>query len=253
MMIRAAIGVLSLAGLVACQPVAPEDSNFGTGYNQTFEAQKANRDAQLAGSGGASPLGYGSAATAVPAAPGVSTVPLSDDAALAADTARILAQTDPSGAAANSGVAPVAASPSNPAPPVVNAAGISQENSFDAVAGQRSIQDDAARAAANRAQYEVVQPEALPTRGDVGPNVVSYALSTSHPVGSKRYSRFGFNKQSKFQRNCAEEASANQAQQTFLSLGGPEKDPRGLDPDGDGYACAWSPADFRRAAAAASQ
>jgi hypothetical protein len=29
-----------------------------------------------------------------------------------------------------------------------------------------------------------------------------------------------------------------------LARGGPDKDPRGLDPDGDGFACGWDPAPF---------
>ena len=32
-----------------------------------------------------------------------------------------------------------------------------------------------------------------------------------------------------------------------LPCGGPERDPRGLDPDGDGFACDWDPAPFRAA------
>ena len=37
------------------------------------------------------------------------------------------------------------------------------------------------------------------------------------------------------------------AQQAFLEAGGPERDRKGLDPDGDGYACAWDPTPFRAA------
>lgn len=42
--------------------------------------------------------------------------------------------------------------------------------------------------------------------------------------------------------NCAAFAAPAAAQQTFLANGGPQRDPLGLDPDGDGRACAWTPA-----------
>ena len=37
----------------------------------------------------------------------------------------------------------------------------------------------------------------------------------------------------------------DQAQQDFLAKGGPERDRMGVDPDGDGFACAWDPRPFR--------
>ena len=40
---------------------------------------------------------------------------------------------------------------------------------------------------------------------------------------------------------------ADQAQSAFLDSGGPEKDRKGLDPDGDGFACGWDPTPFRNA------
>ena len=50
---------------------------------------------------------------------------------------------------------------------------------------------------------------------------------------------------------CAAFASPDQAQIDFLARGGPERDRKGLDPDGDGFACSWNPAPFRKARAAA--
>mgnify|MGYP000454045377 CR=1 FL=1 len=47
---------------------------------------------------------------------------------------------------------------------------------------------------------------------------------------------------------CAKYASADLAQEDFLQRGGPERDRKGLDPDGDGYACNWDPTPFRAAA-----
>lgn len=235
--------------LAACQPAIP-DSGRGAGFDDTARAQQQARDAALASS--------------VPAAAPVTSAPLSaasapndgSAAATAAETARVLEATRPGAsngvgndATTNSGVNPVVASPSNPAPAVVNSAGISDENNFDAVSGQRSIGDDAARIASNRAQYQVVQPQALPDRGaSTGPNVVAYALQTSHARGTTIHRRIGLNKAAKFARACAEFATPDQAQIAFLEAGGPERDRKGMDPDGDGFACDWDPTPFRRAA-----
>lgn len=239
--------VLSLGMAVsACQPAIP-DSGRGAGFD-SFQTAQAQRDAALA-SGAQTTVPAPSAVTATGLAP------LEDGSAqaTAAETARVLDATRPGGlgndAATNSGVEPINASPANAAPPVLNAAGISQENNFDVVSGERSIEGDAARLAANRAQYRVVQPEALPDRADAGPNIVSYALQNSHPVGTAVYPRrgLGFNKERKFLRACAEYSHPDQAQMAFLSAGGPERDRAGMDPDGDGYACSWDPSPYRRA------
>jgi len=242
MSVRTILGATALAALAACQPAVPEDSRFGAGFDQTFDAQRANRDLALS--------------NGVPAAPGVSAqaLPAAGSAEdTAAQTAALLAQTGSAAdaerlaaTANNSGIAPIEASPSNPAPSVINSAtGISQENSFDAVSGQRSIESDAARIAANRAQYRVIQPQALPERTDTGPNIVAYALTTTHPVGAKLYKRSRFNAGNKYNRSCGEFRHQDQAQIAFLAAGGPEKDRKGMDPDGDGYACTWDPSVYR--------
>ena len=235
-------GLFVLSALAACQPAVPEDSFYGVGFDQTFDAQKARRDAELTGNlDGPVPVISGPISAAAPIEGSAE--------ATAAETRRILAATDANAAAAaaaaNSGVPPVNASPSNPPPPVVNASGISRENSFDAVSSQRSIESDAARLASNRAQYEVVQPEALPERGDAGPNIVAYALANRHPVGTALYKRFSLNKAGKYNRSCGQYRHQDQAQIDFLAAGGPERDPNGMDPDGDGYACTWDPAPYR--------
>jgi len=153
-----------------------------------------------------------------------------------------------SAAGLNSGQAPLDASPSNPAPSLVGNPGISDENSFEAVAARQTIESDAERIARQRAQYEVVAPTAVPERPrDLSPNIVRYALSTSNPRGQRIYSRTGINMQARSQRNCAQYASADLAQAAFLEMGGPKRDRKALDPDGDGYACGWDPAPFRAA------
>lgn len=239
MITRISLVLAAGVALSACQPAVP-DSGRGVGFGDDFVEQQRKRDAALAG---------------VPAPAQVSAAPLGTPgsaADTAARTTQVLAATRPGGvgndASTNSGVAPVNASPSNPAPPVLNSAGISNENNFDAVSGQRSIDADAARIAANRQQYQVIQPEALPDRTNAGPNIVAYALQTSHARGTQQYRRTGFNKQAKFDRACAQYATPDQAQIDFLALGGPRKDRKGMDPDGDGFACNWDPTPFRRAA-----
>ncbi len=134
------------------------------------------------------------------------------------------------------------------APPVVVSTGnraISDEQSFEAVASRETIQSDKERIERNKAQYQVVQPGALPTRSGSGsPNIVQYALSTQHPKGASMYSRSSFG-YGGWINNCGQYASPDLAQEAFLANGGPSKDGKKLDPDGDGYACAWDPSPFR--------
>ena len=134
-------------------------------------------------------------------------------------------------AQSNSGVAPVEASPSNPAPRLISNPGISDENDFNAVSSRESIESDAQRIARNRAQLQVVQPTALPSRSGSGqPNIVKYALSTSNPKGVRIYSRTGLNKAARNRRNCAVYGSADEAQIDFLARGGPKRDRKDAGP-----------------------
>lgn len=129
-----------------------------------------------------------------------------------------------------------------------SATGISNEQDFKAVGAQRSIEADAERMAQNRAQYTVTQPEALPVRqGNGGPNIVQYAVSTSNPVGIRAYGRGLRASDKRMGRKCGNFASSDLAQAAFLERGGPKRDPMGLDPDGDGFACLWDPQPFRNA------
>ncbi|MGY6410297.1 MAG: hypothetical protein ACXIUV_04635 [Alkalilacustris sp.] len=82
------------------------------------------------------------------------------------------------------------------------------------------------------------------------PNIVAFALRTNHSVGQQRFNRSALTLRSHAQ-SCATFPNADRAQEEFLRRGGPERDPLNLDPDGDGFACTWSPEPFRRAARAA--
>lgn len=124
--------------------------------------------------------------------------------------------------------------------------GISDEQDFDAVASRETIESDAERIARNRAEYVVVQPGALPQRpGETGPNVVEFALATTHAPGVQLYRRGGLSRD--VNAACSRFPSPDLAQQEFLARGGPERDRLGVDPDGDGFACSWDPRPFRTA------
>lgn len=240
------LGVAGLAALSACAPGMP-DSGAGVGFDDYdgYLEQQRMREAQLAG-------------TALPRPDAISEETLYDDAApaggagtgglaeadIAAETQAILAETG-----AGSGAPVPTADPAGVQPePVIGPTGISQENDFDLVGAERTIADDAALIAQNRAQYQIIEPTALPSRsGGSRPNIVAYALETSHPPGTQIYRRTGLNKEARYNRNCAKYASPDRAQEEFLANGGPERDRMGLDPDGDGYACGWDPRPFRRA------
>lgn len=257
--------------LAACDPAIP-DSAAGVGFN-TPEYQQ-QREAELEGTTvSGDPLVPPAAVSAetLPPATGTATSQAPLIAAGTATTATAQPQSTTSGlytpqpndtaediaretqyaltaANQNSGEIPLEASPSNPAPALISNPGISNEQDFAAVSNERTIENDAALIQQNRANYQVIAPTAVPERsGGSQPNVVQYALSTNHPKGTKVYSRSGFNLQAKAQRNCAAFASSDQAQLEFLANGGPQRDRKGLDPDGDGYACGWDPAKFRNA------
>lgn len=128
------------------------------------------------------------------------------------------------------------------------AAGISDEQDFAAVSARESIESDAARLEEYRANYEQVQPEALPDRpSGNSTSIVQYALSTTNSVGQPVYQRSALSGDSRARRNCSRYTSADFAQIAFLESGGPQRDRYGIDPDGDGFACAWDPSPFRAA------
>jgi hypothetical protein len=130
---------------------------------------------------------------------------------------------------------------------VASHTGISDEQDFGAVSARETIESDKERIERNRAEYVVVQPKDLPVRpGDTGPNIVEFALATKQAPGVQMYKRSGLSVRSA-NSACAKYSSSDQAQQDFLAKGGPDRDRMGVDPDGDGFACAWDPRPFRTA------
>jgi hypothetical protein len=125
---------------------------------------------------------------------------------------------------------------------------LSDENDFDAVSERQTIESDAARLARISEAYQIIAPEALPLRAEqLGVNIVEYALQSDNLLGSPVYSRFPVGGQARFLRNCGKYPSSDMAQIEFLKRGGPKRDMLGIDPDGDGFACYWDPAPFRKA------
>ncbi len=120
---------------------------------------------------------------------------------------------------------------------------ISNSQDFLAVKANESIASDAAKIQGLKENYTIIQPGAAPVRGsDI--NLAKYALTQSNPIGQKAYTRYSVGS-AKAKRKCTRYNSADEAQQAFLKSGGPQRDRNGIDPDGDGYACNWSPATYR--------
>lgn len=236
------IVLAAAAGIGACAPAVPYDSPGGLfGGDSAYQREKSARDAALAGDVGARDGGM--AGAPLDATGGAVTAGTG-----ASEAERIAADARAALDAAGSGDGPGLARTSAPLPSALDSGGISQENDFDAVGAERSIEEDADRIARNRAQYEMARPEAIGDRpADLGPNIVEYALATTHPVGMEIYGRLNFAAVARHERNCAGYPSPDQAQLDFLRKGGPERDRMALDPDGDGYACGWDPAPYRRA------
>ncbi len=249
MMKIAGLGGLGLL-LAACAPRVPESSaGAGVGFGE-YSQYGQQREAQLSsgGSFGAPPPVSAAPIGAMP----VGGNPSTDLAAAGIGSAPMAAPMGaPMGGMDSDRRGGVQASPGNAAPVLAgaNPATISDEQDFDAVAGRESIQSDAERRAEQAAAYQVIQPTALPQRaGDGGPNIVEYALSAPNVRGQEWYSRFTLGGiGGRFERNCASYRSPDDAQRDFLARGGPDRDARGLDPDGDGFACGWDPAPFRAA------
>jgi len=213
------LAVMALA-LGACTPTVPESGNDGVGFDNytSYEQQRGARESQLQGQ-------------AVPSGGAVS------NESITATTPTQTQQTPPP---AQTRVAGNNANSNNPS--------ISDEQDFGAVSSRESIESDRVRLEQQRSQYVQIQPTAVPTRsGSGGPNVVEYALSTSNRVGEAIYRRSKVFAQSRYNRNCQKYPSPDLAQIAFLKSGGPRKDGKGLDPDGDGFACSWDPQPFRNA------
>jgi hypothetical protein len=113
-----------------------------------------------------------------------------------------------------------------------------EQQRIDAAIAERQLEEA-------RRQLVIVEPGASVPQPVEGVNIALFAKQTTHQVGERRYARpvtAALNRGSA----CRRFATADDAQRFFLANGGPERDPYGLDPDGDGFACNWDPEPFRR-------
>ena len=152
------------------------------------------------------------------------------------------------GANINSILAIAAATGLDGAPPRRQASSqslISDEQDFAAVSDRESIESDAARLERQRSARLDFLPEEIPQSPGFS-SVADFAFNTTNQVGTKAYSRFGsFFAQHSLAQRCAEFGNNYAAQQAFLDAGGPMTDKLRLDPDGDGFACGWTPDIYR--------
>ena len=129
-----------------------------------------------------------------------------------------------------------------PAPspaPTVNGDGSISDNSFSTVTARESIESDAARLARLQQGTVVLEAEPVPERAD-GVNLAAFARGTTHRVGQRIYRRNG-GRSGSAARTCRRYGNPDEAQRDFLAKGGPERDTMGIDPDGDGFVCGWTP------------
>lgn len=84
------------------------------------------------------------------------------------------------------------------------------------------------------ARVQIAAPNAAPL-------LVRYAAANRHAPGTGVWPRAGRSNPDA----CRAFADAAAAQTAFITRGGPAQDPLGLDPDGDGYVCGWTPEPYR--------
>lgn len=232
---------LATAALAACQPTIP-DSAAGVGF-QDYDSYAQEREARLRGDdarAGGQPL------SAMAGGQDGGAAPDDDDGARIARDALAAISPQRSGddrTGADSGARGG------------RSAIVNDQDYQDVLRREGEAQDQGGiggRARGGSDRLEPIIPEPVPEReGRDAPNIVAYALNTANRVGEQRYERNGLFAESRFQRNCAEYNNQEEAQEDFLRRGGPERDPRGLDPNGDGFACWWDPEPYRAAARAA--
>ena len=257
---RWTIPLLILAAACAPQVPVPDQSleariargegvGFGN-YQEYQEAQaalRAQREAALQGAPSQPAVLPAPIVEPAPGTPGAAgldpSIAAAVDALQPAGTTPSIASptgviTPPAPAAGLDPVAPVGAAPLGP---ITLTSG---QGSGDAPGG------DAAPAATPPSQPAFASDQATvvaPSSG-AGSTLGDYALSTTNAVGQPVHERSGTLAISRHERNCARYGSDDRAQEAFLVNGGPVRDREGLDPDGDGFACGWSPVPYRTAA-----
>lgn len=259
---------LALLLLAGCQPPIPDSRVGGVGF-ESYSDYQARRFAEAqarieapaqvvqapvqnpvvpfpapnaAGATTIAGAGYGAPSASELAQAGIGSSQL-------AGTAPLPANVPPANPAVADGTAYYPPAATGVADVAVNHTGISDEQDFSAVASRETIESDKARIAQNRAQYQQVQPTELPERTGASSgavDLVQYALSAPNRIGEAIYPRSRI-ALANSQKACARYNTPEAAQQAFLKAGGPKRDPKNLDPDGDGFACYWDPTPFQKA------
>ncbi|WP_151720313.1 hypothetical protein [Gemmobacter serpentinus] len=236
---RSALSLFALAplALVACGPTVPE-SGAGVGFGD-YDSYNAQREAALTNGApmvapGAQPImGSGVGAQAIGGTPVAPATGFSTDRIGAAiDSASGGASVGvPAAGSGFVGTAPLVGAPTDPLAPVpMNPTPMAPSTLAPTVAPAAPT----------------MPVQNLPTRAGNSANIVQYALTTTNSVGQSMYDRPSLTMRNP-EKACAAFSSPDQAQAAFLDAGGPQKDRKGLDPDGDGFACAWDPSRFRKA------
>lgn len=140
---------------------------------------------------------------------------------------------------------------------VSTAAGATGDVTFldpnDLAARAEGAIDAADSAAAGAGVFDNIRPQQA---GDVLPpplipRVAAFAIRTTHQPGQRQWRRNPLRADG--QNLCSQFPTRDQAQDRFLSEGGPERDPNGMDPDGDGFVCGFDPSDLRASANAPAE
>ena len=264
-MMRYWLPLCGAMALVACEPVPTRVGVGFDDYSRYTVADRASqidrgREAQLR-----TPLVISPEVTGAPAPSTGGTAPAISADELAAAGIRIApdirvqqnGQTiyGPSRAQAPSVQNPVRVSPVTPASATSTRSAAPAGAAAASTAAFAPAADVGAPLVATRSEAQAVgattapaQPQAqsLPAGTSGSGDIVRFALSTTHAVGTKIYSR-GIVSQNRANRHCARFQAPDIAQRAFLEAGGPQRDKYGIDPDGDGFACGWSPEPFRAA------
>ena len=219
--------------LAACEPSVP-NSAAGVGFGD-YQSYMKEREAALQGA----PV----SATTLPPA-GHSTAPYANTAAYghSATLDAAAAKTTQGTIGADAIAALRATAPSSPGPAPVNPA----TGEYVGVNGQPRAPGLPMDAMSHYDGTRAAPVTDMTAAGAAGPNLAAYALSATNTLGQKVYERNGF-KMTSTEKACGKFVSTDLAQRAFLEKGGPVKDPGNLDPDGDGFACAWDPRPFQAA------
>ena len=261
MSIRMLLPVMSVAMLAACQPPVPNDGAGAVGF-QNYSEYQAEREAQLAAErnrqiqtvqGPVLPdaVPYGAPTASELAQAGIGEGQFATNAPMSAippATLPAVSPTIPEPSSEVPAAVPQAMAAETGAAPQAHS-GISDEQDFAAVSSRESIESDKARMEQNKAQYQQIEPTALPERtkaAGAAVDLVHYALNAPNRKGEAIYPRSRVSI-SNADRNCARYDTPEAAQQAFLNAGGPQRDSKNLDPDGDGFACHWDPTPFQKA------